>query len=104
MRRNKVASTLRTYLKDIEENINIIEREVDPLTQVGDLVSQSKKTILFQNIKGYPGWRICDLLGRDRQAQARVLKTTPDKVISELAKKLAKGYMRVLLPELHPPP
>lgn len=86
-----MVSTLRTYLKEIEEHINVIQTEVDPLTQVGDLVSQSKKTVLFQNIKGYPGWRICDLLVNDREAQARALRTNPKKVLSDLAGRFAKG-------------
>jgi hypothetical protein len=90
-RSSKMAISLRTYLKDIEENINIIEREVDPKTQVGDLISQSDKTILFQNIKGHPEWKICDLLIKDRNTQAKALKTTAKEFVSTLARKLAKG-------------
>ena len=92
-----MASTLRTYLKEIEGDINIIQREVDPLTQVGDLICQSKKAILFQKVKGYPNWRICDLLVRDRKSQARALRTTPDRVIPHLAEQLAKGKGKVTL-------
>jgi len=92
-----MVSTLRTYLNHIESEINVINKKVDPGTQVGDLVSQSAKTILFQHIKGYPGWKICDLLVNNRQAQATALKTTPDKVLSDLAKMYSNGKGKVNL-------
>ena len=86
-----MVSTLRTYLKEIEGNINEIEREVDPKTQIGDLCSQSKKPILFQNVKGYPSWKICDLLVKERKTQAIALRATSDKVVADLAEKFARG-------------
>jgi len=52
-------STLRTFLKEINEHILHITKPVDPLTQVGDLCSQSKQPVMFENILRYPGWKIC---------------------------------------------
>ena len=86
-----MASTLRTHLAEIEKHILTIKKEVDPKTQLGDLVSQSERPILFENIKGYPGWKICDLLVKTTETQAIALKTTPDQVIPELARRLAQG-------------
>ena len=86
-----MASSLRTYLKDIRKEILKIKKEIDPKTQLGDLVSQSDRPLLFENIKGYPGWKICDLLVKTRETQAIALKTTPDQIIPELAKRLGKG-------------
>jgi len=86
-----MTSSLRTYLKAIRKEILKIKKEVDPKTQLGDLVSQSDCPLLFENIKGYPGWKICDLLVKTRETQAIALKTTPDLIIPELAKRLAKG-------------
>jgi len=97
-----MTSSLRTYLNDIHDEITVIEKEVDPKTQVGDLVSQCKTTVLFENVRGYPGWKICDLLMRDRKAQARALKTTPDRLLEELAVKYAKGKGRVNLVKTGP--
>ena len=84
-------STLGTYLKEINKTIVRIKKQVDPITQVGDLCSQSEKTILFENIKGFPGWKICDLLLKDRKRQAIALKTTPEHVVQNLAAKINKG-------------
>ena len=84
-------SSLRTYLRDIKKNILKIKKEVDPKTQLGDLVSQSDRPILFENIKGYPDWKICDLLVKARETQAIALNTTPDRIVPELAKRLSMG-------------
>lgn len=84
-------STLRTFLKEINKNILHITKPVDPLTQVGDLCSQSKQPIMFENIRGYPGWKICDLLVSDRHKQAIALKTTPENVVAHLAEMINKG-------------
>ncbi len=84
-------SSLRTFLKEIRKNILRIKKPVDPLTQVGDLCSQSKQPIVFENIKGYPGWTICDLLVSDRQRQAIALRTDPKRVVAHLAKKISQG-------------
>ena len=84
-------SSLRTYLRDIKKNILTIKKEVDPKTQLGDLVSQSDRPLLFENIKGHPDWKICDLLVKTRETQAIALKTTPDQIVPELAKRLSMG-------------
>jgi len=46
---------------------------------------------MFENISGFPGWRICDLLVKDRKRQAIALKTTPENVVAVLAEKINKG-------------
>ena len=84
-------STLRTYLKEIKKDILHIKKSADPKTQIGDLCSQSKRPVQFENIKGFPGWKICDLLVADRQRQAIALKTTPENVVKHLAEKINKG-------------
>jgi len=64
-------SSLRTYLRDIKKNIIKIKKEVDPQTQLGDLVSQSDRPLLFENIKGHPDWKICDLLVKTRETRLK---------------------------------
>jgi 2,5-furandicarboxylate decarboxylase 1 len=84
-------STLGTYLKEIKKDILHIKKPVDPITQIGDLCSQCKQPILFENIKGFSGWKICDLLVKDRKRQAVALKTIPENVIPALAAKINQG-------------
>ena len=84
-------SSLRTYLKDIKKETIRIIKEVDPKTQLGDLVSQSDRPLLFENLTGFPGWKICDLLIKTRQTQAIALKTAPEQIVPELSKRIVKG-------------
>lgn len=53
------------------------------------LIVQAKRPVLFERIAEHPGWQVCDLLFLDRVAQSRVLGTTPDQVLPELARRLA---------------
>lgn len=86
-----MAQELRSFLAAISADILRITKEVDPATQVGTLCSQSEGPILFENVKGYPGWRICDRLVSSRKFQALALGTTPDKVVPELARRISLG-------------
>src|SRR5512136_84783 len=97
-----MASTLRTHLADINQHLLTIKKEVDPKTQLGDLVSQSDSPLLFENIKGYPGWKICDLLVKTTTTQAIALKTTPDQIIPELARRLALGPGKIRMVKTGP--
>jgi 2,5-furandicarboxylate decarboxylase 1 len=83
--------TLQTYLKEIKKDILHIKKSADPTTQIGDLCSQSTKPIVFEKIKGFTDWNICDLLVRDRRTQAIALKTKPDNVVAKLAEKINQG-------------
>ncbi len=84
-------SSLRTYLMEIKEDILKLKREADPATQIGDLCSQTDRSIILENIKGFPEWTICDLLINNRQKQAIALKTSPKLVVKTLAEKINKG-------------
>ncbi|MDP6558547.1 MAG: UbiD family decarboxylase [Candidatus Binatia bacterium] len=86
-----MASDLRTYLSNLNGELLRIEREVDPLTELGALCSESDRPLLFLKVKGYPGWQICDILAKTRTCQAVALGTTPERVLSELGARLAKG-------------
>jgi UbiD family decarboxylase len=61
------------------------------LEHVGALVAQAKDTILFENISGYPGFRLVDQLFVNRKAQARVLGCEPKGVVKRLAEVIRKG-------------
>lgn len=81
-----MAHDLRSFLADLGGHLNRIESEVDPVTQVGVLCSESDHPLLFENLKGFPGWQLTDILVPNRQAQAVALGTTPDRVVQDLAR------------------
>ena len=52
---------------------------------------QADETILFENLCGYPDYRLVDQLFVNRQAQARVLGCEPSHVVQRLAEVLRLG-------------
>ena len=83
-------ATLRTFLEDLGERLIDIYEEVDPIHQVGVLASESRHPFLLHNLKGFPGWRLCDRLMVDRETQALALSVPADKVVAHLAQRMFK--------------
>lgn len=83
-----MAQDLRSFLAEIDDVLLRIRQPV-AIDHVSALIVDARQPILFEAIDGFPGWRVCDLLFRDRATQARVLRTTPDEVLPELARRLA---------------
>lgn len=79
---------LRGFLAGIDDLLLRVPRPVD-IDVVCALIAQAGRPILFEAIEGFPGWSLCDLLFRDRAVQARVLGTTPDRVLATLSERLA---------------
>jgi 2,5-furandicarboxylate decarboxylase 1 len=80
---------LRDYL---ETNQDIVTRIVKPvsLRDVGALTAQSQDPIVFENIIERPGFRICDMLVRNRKSQGRALGVDPKLFLPTLAYRLRK--------------
>ena len=83
-----MAKDLRSFLA---LNEDLVLRVPKPVRRedLSALIVQAERPVLFERIDGHPGWRVADLLFRDRIAQAAVLETTPDKVTEVLAERLA---------------
>ena len=65
--------SLRTFLESIDNRMLHIHDPVSPETQVGYLCSESRGPLMFHNLTDYPGWRLTDILIKDRVGQAAVL-------------------------------
>jgi UbiD family decarboxylase len=61
------------------------------LDHVGALVAEHNDTIVFNQLEGYPGYRLVDLLFCNRRAQARVLGCDPKQVVPALAQVIKSG-------------
>ena len=68
--------SLRGYL---ETNADIVTRITKPvrIDDIGALSAQSDQPILFENIVEKPGFRLCDILVKNRRSQARALGVEP---------------------------
>lgn len=62
--------SLRSFLDSIDNRMVHIHDELDPVSQVGYLCSESAGPLMMHNLKGYPGWRLTDILIKDRAGQA----------------------------------
>ncbi len=67
-------ASLRGYLAT---NADIVTRITKPvhMADIGALSAQSDQPILFENIVEKPGFRLCDILVKNRRSQARALGT-----------------------------
>jgi 2,5-furandicarboxylate decarboxylase 1 len=61
------------------------------LDHVGALIAQAGNTIVFENITGYPGFRLADQFFVNRKAQARILGCEPKDVVKRLAEVMRNG-------------
>ncbi len=84
-----MAKDLRTFLEGAGANVLRVSRPV-PRKHLSALIVEARQPVLFERIEGFAGWRLADLLFRDRAAQAIVLGTEPDAVLPFLAERLSR--------------
>src|SRR5215468_4753216 len=79
--------SLRGYL---ETNADIVHRITKPvrIDDIGALSAQSDQPILFENIVEKPGFRLCDILVKNRRSQARALGVESANYLKTLAYRL----------------
>jgi 2,5-furandicarboxylate decarboxylase 1 len=80
-------ASLRGYL---ETNADIVTRITKPvkLDDIGALSAQTEQPIVFENIVEKPGFRLCDILVKNRRSQARALGVDPAAYLKTLAYRL----------------
>jgi UbiD family decarboxylase len=82
-------ASLREYL---ETNSDIVTRITKPvhIDDIGALSAQSDQPILFENIVEKSGFRLCDMLVKNRRSQARALGVRPEDYLKTLAFRLRR--------------
>ena len=53
---------LRTFLEQVDSQILRVDKAVDPATQLAALCSETTQPTVFENISGYPDFRVTDRL------------------------------------------
>lgn len=90
---------LRAFLDALGDQLQVIDQEVDPITQAGILSSESSHPYMLTKLKGFPDWRLTDMLASSRELQALAFGTTPERVVPDLAERIfnRRPCKRVLL-------
>lgn len=78
---------LRGYLKTNEDVVTVITKPVK-IEHIGAIAAQSEQPILFENIEGKPGFRVIDILVKNRNLQARALGVSEEDYLPTLAYRL----------------
>ncbi len=87
-----MGQNLRSFLDGLGDRLLRIREPVDPINQVGILCSESKRPLLFENLKGFPDWRFTDMLVMDRYGQAAALGLSDIRQVAPvLAERMARG-------------
>ena len=80
-------ASLRGYLETNSDIVTRIDKPVR-MDDIGALSAQSEQPILFENIVEKPGFRLCDMLVKNRRSQARALGVEQDDYLKTLAYRL----------------
>jgi UbiD family decarboxylase len=78
---------LRGYLETNQDLVTRITRPVSVM-DIGALSAQSDYPIVFENIIEHPGFRVCDILVKNRTTQARALGVPREEYLKSLAYRL----------------
>ncbi len=73
--------SLRDFLGDLDRagELRMIEDAVD-VRDVSALISQSKRALMFNSLKDYPGWRLCGGLLSTRKRLALAMGSSENEV------------------------
>ncbi len=89
-RRNQLDRDLRGYLETNRDILTVIRKPVG-IGDIPALTAQSQGPILFENIREFPGYRLCDMLVRHRWSQCRALGVGEKEYLPTLAQRLRKA-------------
>ena len=86
---------LRSFLGSAEKAGELlrVDRETDPLTEMGVLFGETEHPLIFENVRGYPAWQICGELVTSRAAQAVALQIERSQVVPELARRMQSAAL-----------
>ena len=88
---------LRGFLDENSDIVTHVDKPVS-IDHVGALSAQSEGPILFNSIKEYPDFRMCDILVKHRWSQCRALGVSQEDYLRTLAYRLrqpARGFVAV---------
>jgi 2,5-furandicarboxylate decarboxylase 1 len=91
-----MAKDMRTWITQLEAAGEIlkINRPVNPLTEMGALLWQSReKALLFNNLEGYPGWRALGQAPANLRHAALAFETDLENLVPTVARRMKNRYI-----------
>ncbi|MDP6484343.1 MAG: UbiD family decarboxylase [Nitrospinota bacterium] len=82
-----MAKDLRSFLAQIKDRILHIQKPADPLTEMGGVCQLVEQPVLFDNVKGYKGWKVVDRLFASRELVALAAGVPVDGMLEHLRDK-----------------
>lgn len=79
---------MRSWIKELEDQGELlhVRKPVDPRTEMGALLYQSReKGLLFENLKGFPGWRSLGMAPANLRHAAVAFGTSLERLVPNLA-------------------
>jgi 2,5-furandicarboxylate decarboxylase 1 len=90
-----MSKDMRTWLAQLEAAGELLEvgRPVDPLTEMGALLWQSReKALLFHNLRGYPGWRALGQAPANLRHAALAFETELQDLVFTVARRMKRRF------------
>ncbi len=91
-----MSKDMRTWIAQLEAAGEIMEisKPVDPLKEMGALLWQSReKALLFNNLKGYPGWRALGQAPANLKHAALAFETELENLVFTVAEKMKRRFV-----------
>ncbi len=86
-----MAKDMRTWIAQLDaaDELRRVRKQVDPYTEMGALLWQSKEhALLFENLAGHSDWTALGQAVANWRHAALVFDTTPDRLVSTFAARL----------------
>ena len=92
---------LRGFLDTNKDVVTVITKPIKT-EHIGAVAAQSDQPILFENIEGKPGFRVLDILIKNRNLQARALGVSEENYLSTLAYRIRQPPRGVITVKTSP--
>ncbi|MBN9460013.1 MAG: UbiD family decarboxylase [Burkholderiales bacterium] len=91
-----MAKDMRSYIEQLEKagELSRVKDEVNVEADIGRRLFASRESaLLFQNVKGYPGWSVLGQAPANMRHIAIAFGTEPNRVVREFANRIDKGLV-----------
>lgn len=82
---------LRSFIDVLGGRVCRVRQAIDPITDVSAICAESEYPVLFEELKGFPDWRLIDVLVKTRELQGATFQTDSRGIVPWFAERLFAG-------------